>query len=99
MSDQLTPEQREILTLLVEECAEVIQAATKILRHGYDSYHPSGRYDNRTTLEQELGDLTGVQSLLARSKEFNIENVGVFARDKLQRLRQWSHHIDWSKYD
>ena len=33
--NKLTPAQAERLAILIEECGEVIQAATKILRHGY----------------------------------------------------------------
>lgn len=36
----LTPAEAERLAMLSEECGEVIQIIGKILRHGYDSYHP-----------------------------------------------------------
>ena len=55
MSDHfngLTPAEAERLAMLAEECGEVIQMVGKILRHGYDSYHPA---DPNTTNKQLLG--------------------------------------------
>lgn len=50
---------REDLELVIEECAEVIQAATKILRFGVDDSHPT-YYDgapNSQVLIEEIGQL------------------------------------------
>jgi len=66
MSDhfnQLTPAQAERLAMLAEECGEVIQIIGKILRHGYESYHPNNPvFSNRDLLHQELTDLFAVQN-------------------------------------
>lgn len=63
----LSPAQAERLAMLAEECGEVIQAVGKILRHGYDSYHPDQqgvaphlRFTNRQALGKELCDLMAV---------------------------------------
>ena len=55
--NKLTPAEAERLALLSEECAEVIMAIGKILRHGFESRHPNGGPTNRQTLERECGDL------------------------------------------
>ena len=50
---------RENLELVIEECAEVIQAATKILRFGVDDSHPT-YYDgtpNGQVLTEKIGQL------------------------------------------
>lgn len=64
--NQLTPAQAERLAMLAEECG-------KILRHGYDSYHPDQqgtppeyRYTNRKALGNELTDLYAVAASLCR---------------------------------
>lgn len=63
--NQLTPAEAERLAMLAEECAEVIQVVGKILRHGYESYHPSNpAFSNRDLLHQELTDLFAVQNQL-----------------------------------
>lgn len=49
----------EKLILLVEECGEVIQAATKCLRFGYMHHQPDYGVNSRV-LAMEVGDLLGV---------------------------------------
>lgn len=55
----------ELLVLLIEECGEVIQAATKCLRFGYDVDHGVGYGNNQDVLSREFGDLAAVASYLA----------------------------------
>ncbi|PKR54258.1 hypothetical protein COO20_08910 [Thalassospira marina] len=52
-----TPHQREILDILIEECAEVIQRATKGERFGLDEIEPGQPYTNAERLAHEIGDL------------------------------------------
>ena len=35
----LSESEQERLSILIEECGEVVQAACKILRHGYESFN------------------------------------------------------------
>jgi hypothetical protein len=48
---------RELLTILIEECAEVQQRATKALRFGIDEVQPGQTFTNAERLAAELGDL------------------------------------------
>lgn len=68
----LTPAQAERLAMLAEECGEVIQVIGKILRHGYDSYHPDRPHiTNRELLQRELTDLAAVENQIhARDRVF-----------------------------
>lgn len=62
----LQPHEIETLTILMEECGEVIQAASKILRHGKHAVSSSTKkqYDNLDQLLAELGDVaTCVEAL------------------------------------
>lgn len=52
-----TDRQREILTIIVEECAEVIQRCSKALRFGLDEVQPGQQADNATRIGLEVGDL------------------------------------------
>jgi NTP pyrophosphatase (non-canonical NTP hydrolase) len=54
----------ELLILLVEECGEVIQAATKCLRFGWDVDHGVGYGLNSAVLSKECGDLQAVMDAL-----------------------------------
>jgi hypothetical protein len=49
----------EKLVLLIEECGEVIQAATKCLRFGWERNHPDYGI-NHEVLAAECGDAIGV---------------------------------------
>ncbi len=53
---QLTDKQRELLTCLSEEAAEVIQVISKILRHGLYSEYPETGERNDSYLWNELND-------------------------------------------
>ncbi|HRP26375.1 hypothetical protein [Thauera sp.] len=59
--NKLTDAEAERLAMLAEEAAEVVQIVGKILRHGYDSYHPlQPDVLNRELLDDELRDLLTV---------------------------------------
>lgn len=59
-----TPYERELLEILIEECAEVIQRATKMKRFGVQEVQPGQPFDNAQRLAREYGDLIEVAELL-----------------------------------
>jgi hypothetical protein len=61
----LTPYEREILTILQEECAEVIVAASKLLRFGAGNTNPSTGQSNVRELSLEVGDVQRMLELVA----------------------------------
>ena len=90
--NQLTPAEAERLALLAEECGEVVQMVGKILRHGFDSYHPD-RHDesNRVLLAREIAHVQVAADMLfdadLSQAEFKV------ARDnKRERVRKYLHH-------
>lgn len=61
----LSPGEAERLAMLVEECGEVIQAASKVLRHGYENFHPDDpTTSNRDLLTNEMADLFAVYEMM-----------------------------------
>jgi len=90
----LTAEEDELLTLLAEECAEVIQAVAKIQRHGLVSYHPDDpeHVSNAGHLHRELGDVRAAMVLLSRVGILHLETLPMLAKSKLQRLQPYLHH-------
>ena len=81
----------ELLTITMEECAEVIQACSKILRFGPDS-----EYDGVTSLdslEKEIGDLYCMLDLLHKHDMFSWTKVDEYAMEKEKKLRKWSNLI------
>jgi len=55
---------KEVMDILQEECAEVIQAVSKISRFGIDNFKPGKPKTNREHLEEELGDLQAMVDIL-----------------------------------
>jgi NTP pyrophosphatase (non-canonical NTP hydrolase) len=85
----LTKEQIERLALLSEECAEVIQCVTKIIRFGYDSHKPSTGVGNKDHLELELGDLTAIIDIMIDSKDISAETLKQANLNKLIRINKY----------
>lgn len=85
---------RERMVILMEECAEVIQVASKILRHGSDSYNPfdTSRTLNRELLEREIGDLKYIIFLMSERGDIDPESVNNFAVKKREKISPYLHH-------
>lgn len=57
-------EEQYLLTVLMEEAAEIQQAASKTIRFGFDSYYEEGDDDNKTQLLKEFNDLVAVMEMI-----------------------------------
>ncbi len=89
--NQLTPAEAERLSLLLEECGEVIQVIGKIQRHGYDSAHPD-RPDvsNKALLAFEVGHvLAAMDMLLDQSRGLTDINGGLVERSRAKKARSY----------
>ena len=58
-----TPREREILDIVQEECAEIIQRCAKAKRFGLDEIQPGQDQTNRARIVGEVGDLYGILRL------------------------------------
>jgi hypothetical protein len=89
----LTPAEAERLTILIEECGEVIQACSKVLRHGWDSTYDNG-ITNRQQLEIELGDVAWIQDLMGRRNDLRQIRVDGYKQRKQVRMltSPYLHH-------
>jgi NTP pyrophosphatase (non-canonical NTP hydrolase) len=92
--NELTEAQAEVLALLAEECAEVIQVVGKILRHGLESKHPADLDGptNRGLLVKELGDLRAAIWLLAKYRLVDHQGINDAASRKADKVEQYLHH-------
>jgi hypothetical protein len=82
----------EALTNLEEECAEIIQAITKLRRFGrFGERAPEAKYDNVTTLCHEMGQavlmMAVVVEVLPGASQQELE---VGQDQKLKSLQKWS---------
>ena len=87
----VSDKEHEIMSIMQEECAECIQAVSKIFRFGFDSKHPEKTYDNREHLEEEVGDLLAMIDLLLENETVSCANVNKARRKKFEKLQQWSN--------
>ena len=82
----------ELLTITMEECAEVIQACSKIIRYGMESEH--GGVTARETLEKELGDLQCMIELLHQNDTVSFTAMDEYSLQKHEKLKKWSSLIE-----
>lgn len=82
-----TKRQQELLDLLQEECAEVIQIISKIRRFGFDSEH-NGK-TNADLLTQELTDfqiLTQMAETMFGMSTYSYE----YSANKVEKLKRFT---------
>lgn len=82
--------ERERLVLLIEECSEVQKQACKILRFGWKDIHPITKVDNKTILEEELGDLDAVIDLFHLNGEISISKISEAYQKKQEKLKKFT---------
>jgi NTP pyrophosphatase (non-canonical NTP hydrolase) len=85
-----------LLTLITEECGEVIQCVTKALRFGLQDVKPDQPLNNAERLVEELRDLAVILDLLRESsrpfREAMAEYEDKIKRgEKAQRVSQYMH--------
>lgn len=94
--NKLCESQEERLALLIEECSETIQAATKVLRHGYESHDPTEtpltRTSNREQLQKEIGHVLFAMTLLCRQADLDYVTIVGEKVLKEQTIGRWLHH-------
>jgi len=90
----LSAAETERLSILAEECGEVIHIVGKILRHGYESFNPkSSRVNtNRFLLEKELGDIQAIHRIMSCANDIRHEKTKELSLDKIFKLKRYIHH-------
>lgn len=81
----------ELLTILMEECAEVIQEASKVIRFGAHAEYSGDTPLSR--LEKELGDLQCMIDLLHSNDMVSYTNMDEYANAKYEKLKTWSNLV------
>ena len=91
---KLTEKQDEVLTILIEECSEVIQAATKMKRFGLTSTHPDEiTQTNYIRLSKEIGDLSAMIHIAIKNELICPDILSVTAHRKFGKLNIYSTHL------
>jgi NTP pyrophosphatase (non-canonical NTP hydrolase) len=81
---------KEVMDILQEECAEVIQAVSKISRFGLNNYKPGKPKTNKEHLEEELGDMMAMVEILQELDIVSFTNIERAAEAKREKLKIWS---------
>lgn len=84
-----TPYQRELLVILMEECAEVQQRAAKALRFGLEDVEQGQDLTDRERLSLEVGDLVHMLWVCIEDDIITEEVVGHGALNKSKKLVQY----------
>ena len=84
----------EVMDILQEECAEVIQAVSKISRFGIDNYKPGKPKTNREHLEEELGDVLAMIDILIEYGVISEDHLEYAKAAKIEKLKKWSSIYD-----
>ena len=88
--DNMDEQTYEVMAILQEEAAEVIQAVSKCYRFGLDHYKPGKPKTNRQHLEEEIGDLLAMIDILQKMDEVSFNNIEAARLAKIDKLKQWS---------
>ena len=81
----------ELLVILQEECAEVIQSASKCRRFGIDNMYTKGSGTQRENLTKELGDLQCMIDLCIDHGVVEKADVDLAVLNKQEKLKEFSN--------
>jgi NTP pyrophosphatase (non-canonical NTP hydrolase) len=81
----------EVMDILQEECAEVIQAVSKIRRFGMDNHKPGKPKTNRDHLAEELGDMLAMIDILIEKDIVSESQLRSAKAAKIEKLKTWSN--------
>lgn len=82
---------KEVMDILQEECAEVIQAVSKINRFGLDNLKPGKPKTNREHLEEELGDMLAMIDIMLEKSVISQDKLELAKQAKIEKLKKWSN--------
>jgi len=85
----MTESEKEVLRIAQEECAEVIQAISKVFRFGMNELFNGDT--NKQRLEMELGDLLCMVELMIEKNLVSREKIDQSLLNKRTRLETWSN--------
>lgn len=75
----------ELLVILMEECGELIQECSKLIRRGETTSE---------AFEKEVGDVLCLLELAQKNDMFSYNNTDIRYEEKVEKLRKWSSLIE-----
>jgi len=83
--NSMNNKEKAALILLIEECAEVAQRATKCIRFGKHDIQEGQSFDNVERLVSEINDLQGVIRVLTEMGYFDKSRIPMGEMSKYRR--------------
>lgn len=84
-----------LLTVLAEECSEVIELCSKMMRFGSDNFAPDEKLSNRERMQSELNDIFGVVVLLQDNNIIDENTLqGKLVKEKKEKVEKY-----WNEYN
>lgn len=80
---------RKLLTLVIEESAEVMQEICKMLHFGLDNVNPVTGVSNQEKLHAEVGDVLAVLEMMVDRGYLDWDKLQAGAERKVERLKKW----------
>lgn len=102
MSDvnKLSDAEEERLAILGEECAEIVQLVGKIIRHGYESFHPANpELTNRMLLAKEIGHFLANLDLMTSRSDVDKHLIETSSDLKKLTRSKYTHYQNYSAED
>ena len=87
----MNTKEREVMNILSEECAEVIQAVSKCHRFGLNNFKPGKPKTNCEHLEEEIGDLLAMVDILVDIGVVDQVSLEVAKIAKIEKLKKLSN--------
>lgn len=89
----LSPYEDEVLTVLIEECAEVQRAASKLKRFGKGNFDPKTGVANTAHLAAEIGDVMELIALCESIGLIDMNDVHNSMRIKRDKLKMYMRYV------
>lgn len=89
-----TPQEQEILQIIIEECAEVQQRATKALRFGPREVQAGQELDNVKRMSHEIGELLEMLRIARGRGLIDMEQIKAGKTHKRRQLAKYAQSFD-----
>jgi hypothetical protein len=84
-----TDYEKELLTILMEECSEVTIRASKLKRFGKDEMQPGRSFTNSERLSAEIGDIFAVVERMVECDLVDAMDIDIFRKHKHEKLDKY----------
>jgi len=91
---QRFPNLNKNLEILAEECAEVIQAKSKLFRFGINHCRHDTGENAIEHLENEIGDMMAMIRILWANGTIDMHNINAAEKRKIDKLYDWYDNPD-----